>query len=335
MSPLQWSRIVGPPFWGWITDSRADTIEPKKIIQVSSFFAVLSSILLFFDWSFYYLFLVLSLVSFFLSGQMPIAESLTMEFCSENIGKYGKIRLWGSIGFIFAVLAGGLTFDYYGIVYIPVTLSISLLLLIFVSFLLPSRVSPKVSKKNDEKKIFNSKSINFLLASFFMLVAHAPLYTLYSLWLENNGYSKLQIGLIWSIGVLAEIIFFNFQFAIFKRFEVKKVWVFCFAITTLRFFFLAFSNGSLLVIVLTQMLHSLTFAAHHSASISLVNQLFPKNAQARGQSLYTMASYGLGGAIGGVTAGYVWENFFPEASFLLSVIASLFGIFFAFRTIKI
>ena len=50
------------------------------------------------------------------------------------------------------------------------------------------------------------------------------------------------------------------------------------------------------------------------------------------QLFILIPSYGLGGAIGGVTAGYVWENFFPEASFLLSVIASLFGIFFAFRT---
>ena len=96
-----------------------------------------------------------------------------------------------------------------------------------------------------------------------------------------------------------------------------------------------FSNGNLLVIISSQLLHAFTFGAHHSASMSIVNEWFPPNAQARGQSIYTMMSYGVGGSIGGIAAGWLWESFYPEASYMMATVAALIGGFFAIRAIKL
>ena len=337
MSPMQWSRVFGPPFWGWLADSGKDPYFSKKLIRVSALLATLISVALFFEWSLVSLFFIFCMISFFLSGHIPITESLAMQTSNGNIGIYGKIRLWGSIGFIFSVLAGGWIFDFYGIQHIPMALFISLLLLVFFSFFLPKK---NIQKNNQnyvgfEKKLFTPRVNVFLFASLFMLIAHAPLYTLFSLWLENNGYTRVEIGVIWTLGVLSEIFFFYYQAAIFKKFDVKKIWVLCFFIAALRFLMIMFSNGNLLVILLAQILHSFTFGAHHSASMSIVNEWFPSNAQSRGQSLYTMMSYGIGGSVGGIAAGWIWEIFSPEASFMMAVVAALIGGFFALKALKL
>lgn len=337
MSPMQWSRVFGPPFWGWLVDSRDNPFFARKLIINSAFLAILSSLLLFLNWSLPFLFFVFCLISFFLSGHIPITESLAMQQCEGNLGVYGRMRLWGSVGFVVSVLVGGFIFDFFGIKYLPHTLCLLLSLLVVVPIFLPQKKTNNKDKTSEslKNKLFDRRSITFLFASFFMLVAHAPLYTLYSLWLENNGFSKIEIGYIWSLGVLAEILFFYFQNKIFNTINVKRVWVLCFFIAAVRFLMIMLSNGNLFVIVLAQLLHAFTFGAHHSASMSLINKWFPANAQTRGQSLYTMASYGFGGSMGGIATGWVWENFSPEASFMLAVFAALIGGFFALKAIKL
>jgi PPP family 3-phenylpropionic acid transporter len=97
--------------------------------------------------------------------------------------------------------------------------------------------------------------------------------------------------------------------------------------TALRFGLIAASGGGLFLIVIAQLMHAVTFGVHHSASMSLVREWFPGQAQARGQALYTMASYGLGGSLGGMATGWIWETFSPEATFMVAVaFASLGGV---------
>jgi PPP family 3-phenylpropionic acid transporter len=100
---------------------------------------------------------------------------------------------------------------------------------------------------------------------------------------------------------------------------------------------IAFSGGSVVVIVLAQLLHAVTFGLHHSASMSLIRDWFPAQAQARGQAFYTMAAYGFGGSLGGIASGWIWEAVSPESSFVFSAIAAVagFGVtFLAMRASK-
>jgi MFS transporter, PPP family, 3-phenylpropionic acid transporter len=111
-------------------------------------------------------------------------------------------------------------------------------------------------------------------------------------------------------------------------------WVASYLVTAVRFLMIAFSGGSLVVIVAAQLLHSVTFGLHHSASMSLIREWFPAQAQARGQALYTMASYGLGGSIGGICAGLLWEWVSPEFGFVAASMAAVVGAWIASRALK-
>ena len=333
ISPMQWARVVGPPAWGWFADHSKGRHGVRRLMHLSALLGLFSAVFLVFDLGFWSIFFVLCLMSFFLSGQVPITESMAMQSSQGNLKAYGRMRVWGSIGFIVAVMIAGPWFDRVGVAWLPHTVLAMLVLLFAVTFLLPHRevhdLSPSPALLKD---ILKEKRVQgFLWASFLMLLAHAPLYTLFSLWLDQLGYTRTQIGMLWALGVVAEIVMFQFQHRIFQRFSIGHAWVAAYAVTALRFLMIAFSGGSILVIIAAQLLHAVTFGIHHSASMSLIREWFPAQAQARGQALYTMASYGLGGSIGGIAAGWLWEAVSPEFSFIAAAAAAMIGMWVAHR----
>jgi PPP family 3-phenylpropionic acid transporter len=165
-----------------------------------------------------------------------------------------------------------------------------------------------------------------------MLFAHSVLYTFYSLWLKAYGYSKIEIGVFWAIGVFAEIIFFLNQNRIFSIItNLTFVWFLCFLVAVGRFLLIYISEGAVALLVFAQLLHAVTFGLHHTCSILLIGELFPSSAKAIGQSSYTAAAYGIGGSLGGVFSGLVWERFNADSIFLLAVFAALAGCFVSWR----
>lgn len=330
ISPMQWTRVIGPPAWGYLADHAPPDRVPR-IIQWSAFGALISGGFLLLDLPFWWLFGVLFVMALFLSGHVPITESLAMQESRGDLGQYGRMRVWGSLGFVVAVLLGGIWFDWVGMEALPLTLMALLLVAGIVAFWLPARevheLAPQAGAFSQALK--EPRVRRFLLASCFMLLAHAPLYTLFSLWLEQQGYSRTEIGVLWTVGVLAEIAFFRVQRPLFDRLGVVLSWRVSYAVAALRFALLALSGGNLWVILITQLMHAITFGAHHSASMSLVREWFPRQAQARGQALYTMSSYGVGGSLGGIAAGWVFEWVSPEATFFMAAGFALMGLVLA------
>jgi hypothetical protein len=49
----------------------------------------------------------MALLAFFWSAALPLVETLTFDHLRDETGRYSRIRLWGSIGFIVAVMGTG------------------------------------------------------------------------------------------------------------------------------------------------------------------------------------------------------------------------------------
>ena len=153
-----------------------------------------------------------------------------------------------------------------------------------------------------------------------MIFAHASLYVFYSLYLANLGYDKFQIGLFWALGVAAEVIFFYFQNKILSRLDAEVILQGTFGIGVIRFILIAFAPSTS-VLILAQIMHAATFAAHHSAATKLLQRWFTGPLQARGQAVMATVSYGLGGTIGGLCAGWIWDLSQPRDVFVMSALA--------------
>ena len=326
MSMLQITRIVGPFSWGWLSDYLSDRIGIIRfcacvaaVVFLSIFF--LNSYIAFFIWMF-----VLHTI---LSSLMPLGESATVHalFKDNSFDKrYGRLRLWGAIGFIAMVLFAGELFQRKGIELYPIVGAVILTFLALVTFRLhePKMERRKMIKGELLIVLFNPDVRWFLLSGFFMIFAHAALYVFYSLYLADLGYNKFQIGLFWALGVAAEVIFFYFQSKVLSRLDAEVVLQIAFGMGVFRFILMAFFPLTW-VLILAQLMHAGTFGAHHSAATKLLQRWFTGSLQARGQALMATVSYGLGGTLGGLLAGWLWDATEPRNVFVMAALACGLG----------
>ena len=322
MSMLQITRIVGPFSWGWLSDYLSDRIN---IIRFCACLAAVTFLCIFFLQSYIAFFIWMFVLHTILSSLMPLGESATVHalFKDNSFDKrYGRLRLWGSIGFIVMVLFAGELFQRKGIELYSVVGAVVLVMLALVTFRLHE---PKMERRKMVKGellivLFNPDVRWFLLSGFFMIFAHAALYVFFSLYLADLGYDKFQIGLFWALGVAAEVIFFYFQSKVLSRLDAEVVLQIAFGIGVFRFILIAFFPVTW-VLILAQLMHAATFGAHHSAATKLLQRWFTGPLQARGQALMATVSYGLGGTLGGLVAGWLWDATQPRNVFVMAALA--------------
>ena len=322
MSMLQVTRIVGPFSWGWLSDYLSNRIG---IIRVCACLAALVFLSIFFLHSYISFFIWMFVLHTILSSQMPLGETATIHALYKDNTfdkRYGRLRLWGSIGFITMVLVAGELFQRKGIELYPIVGVIVLFALALTTFCLhePKMERRKMVKGELWVVLLNPDVRWFLISGFFMIFAHAALYVFYSLYLANLGYDKFQIGLFWALGVAAEVIFFYFQNKVLSRLDAEVILQGTFGIGVIRFILIAFLPITS-VLILAQLMHAATFAAHHSAATKLLQRWFTGPLQARGQAVMATVSYGLGGTMGGLCAGWIWDFSQPRDVFVVAAFA--------------
>ncbi|KIF82254.1 MFS transporter [Noviherbaspirillum autotrophicum] len=328
MSLMQVMRIFGPNLWGWVADRHQQRVTVLRLTAVAAT-ALFAGI--FVGQTFAHFFLVMVLVNLFTSAQAPLSEALMLSEMRGDLTHYGRLRLWGSVGFILTVTIAGPVLDRFGIHLMP-WIAISLLALVLVASLRMQEAAPGPMPHGTPSVtalLRRREVLAFFVSTFMMIAAHASLYVFYSLYLAQIGYSNTVIGLMWSLGVVVEIAFFFFQAPIFRRFGVQKLMMASLLIAVVRFLLIGFGAQSLILLLIAQVMHAATFGTHHSASVATLQRWFSGPLQARGQALFTSISYGLGGTVGGLILGVFWDTFGSQTVYLMAAMFSLAGAFAA------
>lgn len=321
----QLARVAAPAFWGWLADRSA----AARGIVVFSAAVLLAGFALMHLVDGYggvvALMLVMSLLS---AGALPLVEALTLGSLGTRTERYGPIRLWGSVGFVAGVLATGAWLDAHppqsllGVIVLLAALTLA------VSFLVPAgRVAAAggLGEAGLAAVLLRPEVLAFFAASLCMNAAHGTLYAFYSIYLDAEGYSKTAIGVLWTIGVLAEIALFLLLPRLLRRYSLRAVLGASCACAALRFAVIGWGVHSPLLLAFAQLLHAATFGAYHASAVAIVHRLFTGKLAARGQTLHSSVSYGLGGSAGTLLAGWSWSALGPELSFSLSAAAGLAG----------
>ena len=319
------ARIFGPNLWGWLSDhyrARAQLIRFTAVGTAVVFVAV------FFNHGFAWMFAALLLLNVFWCGVLPLAESATLSLVGSRVGAYGRVRLWGSVGFVAVVIAGGYALDFFGIgALAPIVLT----LLVFMAtstFLLPRDREPSRHAEHASiLSIVKRPEVIALMAGFFLMqVAHGPYNAFYSIHLVEAGYTKKAVGWLWSLGVVAEIGLFLLLPRLMRAYSLNQILLFSFGCAFVRLLMIAWGVGSLTILLAAQLLHAITFGAFHSAGVAMMHQIFRGRNQARGQAIYTSLGYGLGGTLGTLMAGYSWETLGSEWTFTIAASAALLAL---------
>ena len=327
------TKIIAPNIWGWLADF---TGRRLAVIRIGAFLSCIFFLGIFFDQRFWSIALVMIGYSFFWNAILPQHEVITVSYLEKSPEAYGRIRLWGSIGFIISVLGGGLWFDTKDIETLPIVGLLLLICIFIASIFLPK---PILYKSNDEN--FNGFILLatrrivfiFLLVGLLVQLSHGVYYSFFSIFLESHGYSRAEIGVIWSIGVIAEILIFLLMYRFLMHFGVRKIILFCLVLGVVRWLIIGYQIENLIFLVIAQIFHAFTFAAFHAACIECVRRLFDSRSQGKAQALYSSCCYGAGGAIGSYTGGLAW-GISPVFAFNYAAISTLIAFLLAIFWLK-
>lgn len=328
---FHFSRLYAPSVWGHLADRSGRRLQ---IMRLGTLLGLVMILFLPGQSDFFRLALVMLLFSFFWNAVLPQFEVLLLQHLGKRSDQFGRIRLWGSIGFILAVLIGGELFVDRGIRALPYGFIVVMLLILIAAYLVPDLSDPPPATPSQTPvaivAVLRQPRIAQLFALiFFAQLAHGPYNTFYTLLLQEQGYSGGAIGLLWSLGVVAEILLFGLLHKLWNRYSISAVLRVAMALSVLRWLLLAFWADALPAILVAQLLHAASFAVLYASGVRLVQALFPAGAEGRAQALHSSLGFGLGGVLGSIAAGYLWFHFDSQVTFAMAALASLIALYFA------
>jgi len=243
---------------------------------------------------------------------LPFAEAIALDRLSKS--EYGRVRLWGSVGFIaVALLLGNILKSPYETLYYLIAISFGATIfgIIIVKF---------DTLKSEDLKSNRSFSllihINLWISIFLMQVSFGGFYNFFTIYELEKGINLKWISILWSFGVVCEIAMFIFQGKFLQK-NLLNIIKLSILITSFRWLLLYLFPSNITVLFFAQSLHAFSFALYHTAIITYIFSLYPQKKLA--QQFVLGIGFGLGGAIGAIIAGRIYG----EYMFLIEAIIAL------------
>lgn len=319
------TKIVAPSLWGWLADRSG---RRMSIVRGGSLAALVIFPAIFIHPSFFWVALVIAAYSFFWNAVLAQFEVATLSHLGDQYQRYSQIRVWGSVGFIIAVSLLGLSFDYISITWLP-WIVCTLLAGIWLSSLLVNEkveVATRTGPRPSLMAVLKQPNvIAFLFTCFLLQVSHGPYYTFFSVYLEDHGYSRTITGLLWSLGVLAEVVVFIVMHRLLTRFSLRQIMIASLALSVVRWLLIGFYVDNWQVLLFAQCLHAATFGSYHAFAVEMVRRIFGGGLEGQGMALYSGLSFGAGGAVGAVLSGWMW-SYSQTATFIMAAGACLLAL---------
>lgn len=332
MAILHATRIVAPNVWGWLVDRIGHRM---LIVRLSCLAALIFFAGVLLTPGYGWMAAVTATFAFFWNATLPQFEANTMNHLQGREAAYSRIRLWGSVGFIVAVVAVGELIDRYSENVLP-----WIILLLFAALALSSALVPERGQRVRDAEaapflqvVLQPQVLGFLLVCFLLQASHGPYYAFYTIFLQDHGHSSGAIGILWALGVVAEIAIFLVMHRLLPYFGPRLLITATLALAALRWTLIGQFADSLAVLVAAQLLHAATFGIYHVVGIQLVNRYFTGSNQGRGQALYSSLTFGAGVALGSLLSGYLWTLVGGRMTFLLAAGLAAFASVLAYAQV--
>lgn len=327
---IGWVLAIGPlasifaqPFWGYMSDK----YQTVKNILIICLIGLLTIGTLFFQMNSLIAILLMGAVFYFFTTPIAaLGDSLAQRRADELQTPFGKIRMWGSIGFATSSLFIGNVLTKFGVQYmIWPYLLFGTFALIIVFRLQDVKVNTEPIQLKDLNLLIKNKPfVTFLLLVTFITVSHRVNDSFMALYITQLGGSEGLVGLAWFIGVSSEAMVFAFAGFWFRKYHPLFFVIIAGVLYTFRWFAFSVIGDSSHIIIL-QVLHGLSFGVFYLAAFNYVTRLIPKIVQATGHLVFFAVIFGVSGIIGSLGGGVIMDQFGGATLYFYNGCLALFG----------
>ena len=303
-----WIGAFAPLLWGIASDA----LQRRRILHVIIYSASAALCPLFWFWngqSFILLCLLMAVFSVFFRVSVPLVDAWTLDHIAQGKGDYGRIRSWGSVGYIAPLIASVFVLRHSSTgdvrALLPVFYGVCGFCLIAAVY---SLTLPDYCPAGRGKLEWSSLSVYlrpfalvFFLCAFIRSVVSAPYYTFFSIYLDEQGIPDNFKGVFSVVAVGAEIAVIAESGRLLRWIGAVPMLLAGIAAMTVRMFALSL-EPTWPILLVVQTLHALSFGAYHVASIEIIRRITPEPFRATGQT-FMGGLFGFGGIIGGVLGG--------------------------------
>ncbi len=328
-------KLFGPPILGRL----ADQGSRQRMIQLASVAAAFASLCFFFADHLAPLLLGVLLFSLMQNTQLSLVEATTLETVKRlqhhnpTHFDYGRIRVWGSWGFILLAVGLGPLIDLWSLDLLPWVITLFLGLGALIARYLPADEAHDPAHSSGGA-LFSLPGVRwFYLSTFLMQFSHGAYYGFLSLHLAEHGFSRAAIGLIWSLGVIAEVAMLHFSDSLLKRFGTARLLQVAMAIAIVRWLLYALPPAWPLLL-LGQPLHAFTFGAFHIGAVHRTFEMAPRASRARAQGWYGALSFGLGTGVGLFLCGQLYDRLGAATLFLIMAVGAALALLALWRSLQ-
>lgn len=317
-------RIFTAPIAGVV----ADRIGERSIVLIwSGLLSLLTAVALFATGSFWPVLLLYTLQGAVYSPYVPITEAIMLSGVRRWNFDYGRMRLWGSLAFILATMTGGWLAGLYGGDMVLPAMAAA-----FVLTVLGAMIAPRIGKPRrpspisaiatmPTKSTLRQRDVQLMLIGVSLVNAsHAMLFAFSAIYWQKMGFSGVDVGILWSAGVLAEVVFFLFAVQLRQRFNLWSMMIVGGGVAVARWILFPMEMSFAGYFVL-QCLHAFTYALIHMSAQSRLVERVAEEQEAAAQGLYFFYT-GMFTAIATFVSGYTFSWYGVQGFYLMSFVAA-------------
>jgi PPP family 3-phenylpropionic acid transporter len=268
------------------------------------------------------LLLLLASVSLLHGTLIPLLDATVMDHLNTLGGNYGRLRLWGSVGFVVGAAGSAPLVHALSPQVVPVLLVLSTLTVAPMMRRVPRGQHVHHADFRTRASLFSPSLAAFLAAALLLQISCGTFAGFYALHTARLGLPDTVPGIAYGLAVTAEIAVLYWARALLDRISEPTLLLVTLAVTAVRWSLSAYCTDVALVIGL-QLGHIFSFSLFHVAALRLLSRLVPPQSSTSGQALYGGVSFGLGGSVGLALAGSLVNRFDTRGAFAAEALIAM------------
>ncbi|HUK61280.1 MAG TPA: MFS transporter [Stellaceae bacterium] len=260
-----------------------------------------------------------------MAALLPLADATALDLGARGRGTvdYGRVRLWGTLAFIAATLAGGRLLTGRSSEWVLGLVIAIAVLIVLAAALMPGATSAAGSPARAPwRTLITKRNCVFVAAAALVQGSHAVYYAFGTLYWQGLGLTDMTIAVLWAEGAVAEVVLFYAGTRLVRRAGPGALIAWGGAGAAVRWSLTPFISAAPLL-ALVQPLHALSFAATQLGAMHYLARRVPAGAAGTAQSLYSALVGGAGAGLAALAAGALYGKIGGLAYLAMAATAAL------------